>query len=365
MKKILAILLLSATIFSLASCSDEYKPVKSTKEEAKAIMSLPVGNDEYDVRYELYRAFFLTYRDQVDGGNRSVWSSANKGEYINRINELIIDKAATIYATLHFAESLGIDPYSDDFESQITETVRIGVEGNGSDVVGHDGDYDAYLESLKQMNLNYSVSTLLIRYELALEAINEYYAGRVDAVLGNLGDGYDIKEEDVRAYYYGEECARVLYIFYQDGVKSDLALEAIRSEMSGLSGDIDVALYIINHSMGLESELIKNGKVSGSIIGKYALNDLYYRDFTAAALALEKGKVSSVIKTEGDDPGSYILYKLEKADEHFTAEYQTIRASYIDNLVGKSIANIKAAMKNGVSYTKNYDDVEHSNISMD
>ena len=364
MKKILAALLLLVTLTSLFACGTKYKPVKSTKEESKVVMTVSAGGKSYDVRYELYRAFFLNNRDQVDGGDRSVWSGADAEKYISRINNLIADDVATIYSTLHFAESLGIDPYSKKFEESITEYVRIGVEGNG-EVTGHGGDYEAYLASLKEMNLNYSVSVLLIRYQLALEAINEYYSGRVDEVLGNLGSEYEVKAEDVRSYYFGEECARVLHLFYQEGVKSDLELENARAAIAGADSDLSVALYIINNSMGLESELIKDKKVTGSIVGKYALDSDYYSDYAEAAFSLSVGETSDVIRVKGENPGAYVIYKLDKTEEHFNDNYSVIRSSYIDNLVGKRLSEIKRDMTGSVSYTAKYDEINHSSVSMD
>lgn len=364
MKRILTALLLIATLTSLFSCKEKYKPVKSTKEESKVVMTVSADGKKYDVKYELYRAFFLNNKSAVDGGDSSVWSGADAEKYISRINRLIAGDAATIYSTLHFAESLGIDPYSKDFEEKITEYVRIGVEGNG-DVKGHGGDYDAYLASLKEMNLNYSVSVLLIRYQLALEAINEYYSGKVDEVLGNLGSDYEIKEDDVRSYYFGDECARVLHIFYQDGVKNDEELENIRTAISGADSDLSVALYIINNSMGLESELIKDKKVTGSIVGKYALDSTYYSAYTDAAFSLSVGMTSEIIKIKGENPGAYVIYKLGKSEEHFNDNYSVIRSSYIDNMVGKNLAEIKSDMTGSVSYTAKYDEIIHPSISMD
>ncbi len=365
MKKIAAALLIILTLLSAVSCSGSYKPVKSTKEEAKTVMTVSYDGEDYDIKYELYRAFFLNFKNEVDNGNADAWKSDGAEEYIKKINGMIADNSVKIYAAFALAESLGIDVYSKEFDNEIEEYVRIGVEGNGSDIKGHGGDYEKYLVSLKEMNLNYSVSTLLIRYQLALEAINEYYAGKVDEVLGNVGGDFEIKEEDVRNYYFGEECARLLHIFYAEGVKSDGELLSIRDAMSKETDALGVALYIINHSSGLESDLIKNKKVSGMIIGKYAMNDLYYSKYTEAAFSLDSGELSEVIKISGNSGGSYIIYKLDKSEEHFSDNYETIKTSYIDNMIGKKLFDIEEQMKTGINYTKNYDSISHFDISMD
>ncbi len=363
MKRITASVLLVIAVFSLFSCSNKYKPVKSTKEEAKVVLTLEVDNEEYEIKYELYRAFFLNYKSEIDKGDASVWSSDRADEYINKINKKIISSAATIYSALHLAEQLGIDPYSRSFENRIDEYVRIGVEGNGA-VTGHGGDYDAYLASLKKMNLNYSVSILLIRYQLALEAINEYYTGRVDEVLGNIGGDAEIKTEDVEEYYYSDECARILYVFYQDGVKTDEQLEKIKSGIEASDSDLSAAEYIIGHSFMTGSELIKDGKVTGTILGKYVLDEIYYSEYTDAAMSLAAGQTSEIIKIKGDGAGAYIIYKLAKGPEHFSAEYDKIRTSYIDNLIGKKLHEISTELSENSDFDDKYSEIDHSNISM-
>ena len=90
MKKLTSIVLIIATlvlsILSLASCTkNKYTPVESTAEEKKVVMTLSIDSDKYEVKYEIYRALFLELRDEVYGGDRSVWSVENKAEYIEKI----------------------------------------------------------------------------------------------------------------------------------------------------------------------------------------------------------------------------------------------------------------------------------------
>ena len=92
-KSVIAVLLIVASLLSLFGCKKEkYPPVESTEEENKIVMRLQYQDKTYEVKYELYRAFFLNYKSQVDGGDESVWSGDNKAEYINKINELITAK---------------------------------------------------------------------------------------------------------------------------------------------------------------------------------------------------------------------------------------------------------------------------------
>ena len=172
MKKVLAVAVALLTLFSVTACAGKYKPVKSTREEAETVMRFNFDGEEYEVKYELYRALFLNYKNQVDGGDPSVWSGDNSEKYAKEIDALILNRAAEIYSVLAFAGKLGFDPYSKDIEKEISSRIEMSVDGNGADVVGFGGDYDAYLNSLKEINLNYSVQTLMLRYSIMLEKIN-------------------------------------------------------------------------------------------------------------------------------------------------------------------------------------------------
>ena len=95
MKKIIAFILLAASLFTLASCGDEdYPPVESSAVEAQVVMTIEFEEKKYDVKYELYRALFLSLRKSVDGGDASVWTGDNKSEYIGKIDAIIKKRIA-------------------------------------------------------------------------------------------------------------------------------------------------------------------------------------------------------------------------------------------------------------------------------
>ena len=93
MKKIIALLLALVCLGSLISCKrkPKYEPVESTEEENTTVMTLTIGEDKYQVKYELYRHFFLNYKSTVDGGNADVWNGESKEKYIAEIDKIIIN----------------------------------------------------------------------------------------------------------------------------------------------------------------------------------------------------------------------------------------------------------------------------------
>ena len=367
-KKILAALLTLAAIFGLSACSDDettYPPVESTKEEMKTVMTLSFDAEEYDIPYELYRAFFLQYKSVIDGGDEEVWQSENKAKYIEEIDSLIISKIASIYSVLHVSKKAGIDPYSKDFDEQVAEYITISVEGGsfGNTVLeGFGGDYDKYLLSLKEMNLNYSVTDLLLRYSLAQERVRAFYAGDPDSNDPEKADGaLDYTREDVKAFYDGSESARIIRAFFASEAFSEERVNEIRDSISSKNSESAVASYIIQFSL-TGGEDIKNGEV----LGKYSLDAAYYSEITAATFELVPGETGEVIRLITDKENGYtVIYRAEKSDEHFDKCYDSIASVYVENEIGRLFHSAETALKESAEYTDFLNGLDRSSISMD
>ena len=363
MKRTLTLVLAIALLLSLISCGATYEPVPSTEEEARVVMTLSIGGEEYEIKYELYRAFFLTYKDEVDGGDESVWSGESAGEYISRINEIIISRAAEIFAAIHVAGELGFDAYSSEADEKINDYVRVSVEGGSFDgvLVEGEGSYEKYLESLKEMNLNYSVQALLIRYSLAVTAINEYYYGTEDPVLGNDGGDFEFDEDDVRDFYFGEDCARVMSIFLYSHAYDDTRVKEIRDTIAEKSGKTAVAQYMISFSTAGYDEIF-NGKVEG----RYALDPAYYGDYVGEVFSLASGEVSEPIKIDfGESDGYYIVYRLDADDDYLDGHYDEVKHTYLANELGRTLDTAAATLVESALQSAAYAEIIHSEISMD
>ena len=378
MKKIIAIILALTAIFSLFSCNKatEYPAVESTEEEARTVMTLSLDGKTYDVKYELYRAFFLTYKSKVDGGDESVWSGDSKDTYIRLIDEMIVDRVVEIYSAFAICERIGFDLYSKNVEKKIKENVRISVEGGSYGSTTLDGyeSYDAYLAALKSLNLNYSVQVLLLRYAIAIDAIDTHYIGTAssDDIDANVSIGaIKYTKDDVRNFYFSEDCVRVLRANFQKGISytPEEKAEQLRSKIvdasrtPGSLEDKENAVFLAIISSGLYSNTaeIKNGYV----IGKYNLERSYYGDMTDAALSLSEGEVSQPIDVVSDVEDSYyILYRSYKSEELFEANYEDIKYVYLMNYVGEITHGVASDLKKSVSYTDVMTTLDHAAIGM-
>lgn len=368
MKKIIALLLLITSLFVLVSCGEkEYEPVESSAVEAQVVMTIKFEEKKYDVKYELYRALFLNLRESVDGGDASVWSGDNKADYVAKIDGIIRARITEIYSVLHIANKIGIDVYSSEFDKAVKEYIKASVEGGYYDEIkieGFGGDYQKYLDSLKQANLNYSVQDLLLRYSLATEKIYEYYAGYLDGeyieetVQGKL----EYTREDVLAFYNSNECVRVMRAFLPKAYFSATRAAEIRDKIveKASFGDEEVGNYIIGISSTASSD-VKNGE----LIAKHNLDTAYYEELEEAAFELAYFEVSEVISvTTGYEDGYVILYKIVKNDSHFDSCYDYITSVYVQNEIGKIIDMAAASMLEAIETTSVLEALDYAGISM-
>ena len=313
MKKIISLILLLCLLFTLASCETTYEPIASTAEESATVMTIRYEGEEYTVPYELYRAFFLQLKSEVDGGNAAVWTGEEKEKYVEKIDGLILERIVDIYATFHIAKRIGIDLYSEENEEILDDYIRAGVEGgtvDGMNFEGFEGNYDAYLASLHEMNLNYSAQRTLLRYALASVLLDYYYKGSADTP-GEL----KYTEDDVREFYFGEECARVIEGYFPEGAtnKTYEDLVTLRDRVAKASSETEAAVIIINAVTTVGEDILR-----GSIIGRYSRDSIYYSELTEAALSLSVGEASELIKVStGFEDGYYVLYKTEKSESNF------------------------------------------------
>lgn len=364
MKKIISLVIILAALVSLASCGKKYEPIPSTEEESRVVMTLTLDGESYDVKYELYRAMFLTYKTAVDGGDSSVWSGDKKAEYIERIHSMILARVTDIYAALHLADKIGINMYSGSVNSQIEEYIKLSVEGGvwGDEVLlGHDS-YDAYLESLAKLGMNYSVSELIYRYAIAIDLINEHYAGTPSSDGTTLeGGALEYTKDGVRDFYFSDDAVRYMWAFIQSEYAGAYErAESIRAAMLKKEGDDEaVAITIISNSLSSATDVKR-----GAVIGRYSLDEENYGALTEEAFSTSISSVSDIVEIKvGAEPGFFVLYPIAKTDEHFDESYAEILSVYLENEIGKRLAEVQEALTESAVATDVLTELDYSKIT--
>ena len=366
MKRIIClILLIILSLMNFASCGG-YDPVPSTEEEMQVVMTLALDGEEYEVKYELYRALFLTYKETVDGGDESVWSGDKKNEYIAAIHDMIVARITDIYATLHHAKAIGINMYSKSIDSKIEEYIKISIEGGtyGDETTPGYESYDAYLAALAKIGINYSVQELIFRYSIALDMIAEHYLGTPkEDLLGNVSyDGGALKytREDVESFYFSDDSVRYISAFVQsEYANAKKRAEALHERMKEHEGD-DKAVSIEIYSSSISSDADLN---AGTVIGRYVLDGENYGGLTDAAFATPVGRVSDIVEaTLGEAAGFFILYPIDKSSQHFESCYDYIAAVYAENEIGKLLTNTQNRLTQSAKATSVLESLDYSKI---
>ena len=349
-KKILFLLLAAALLFSLCSCKNEYKPVPSTNEEKKTVFS--VG--KYDVPYELFRTFFLTEKEAIDGGDKSVWIGDKAEKSREDALAVIIPEVCDIYAMFSLCEAYGIDINSEEIEKKVKQFVKLSVEGGtigDSAVLGFE-DYDAYLEYLKTLYMNDSVSRLLIKYSICEEMAREKFI-----------EEYEFTEDDVYAFFKGEECARITWLrrLYEYSSLSPEYEREIANKAHAKMGEAksfdDIIKALVQHSTSTSTSDIENG----FYIGRYTLDEEYMSEVIDAAFSLKAGEFSDVIENYY---GLYVVYVMEKDESYLENEagYEEICKLYLNNQFYRALNEHKKRLLSDVSYTSFFGSLNFAEI---
>ncbi len=358
MKKIICCILLLACVLSLLSCSvGKYDPVDSTDEERRVMMTLSFEGEEYEVRYELYRALFLNFSAEYADEGDGYFDTEEGAAALSEINARIVELVTDIYGALHLAKKTGFDPYSRSVDEEISELIAADVD---SDHYG--GDYEKYLAELKRLNMNYAVQDLILRYQLAYDHIIEYYTGTIDFdnPSQNMTEGaLEFTKDDVRDFYFSDDSVRVSVITVNYALPYADALR-IRDNIAAKADSSAALNYAISCTISDPDDIF-----NGVVIGNKSVDYVFYGDVKSAAFKLGVGDTSEVIEiTRNIDADWWILYGLDKTEEHFEECYDDIQSAYVSHKIGLILDNVKTELAKSIAETDTYKNLVHSEIGM-
>ena len=213
-----------------------------------------------------------------------------------------------------------------------------------------------------------------MRYAIAVDAIDTHYIGTAssDDVDINITEGViEYTEEDVRNFYFSDDCARVLRANFQKAISytpleraeklRDKLIDAAASKTTPEEKETAVFNAIIGSGLYSNTAEMKNGYV----IGKYNLENSYYGDMTDATFSLSEGEVSDPIDVVSDVENSYyIVYRTFKSEDHFLANYDDIKYVYLTNYVGEIAHGVSLELEGSLVYTDILKGLDRSSIEM-
>ncbi len=355
MKRILRtavlLLLICGCLLALLACGNDgfYDPIKSSSRDRRVIAEL----GEEEVKYELFRYFFLSRIDEYDGGDRSLWSSdpalweEAEADVINQICE--------IYAVFRVCRDWGIDPEGENIQNAVNISIAMDIDGgilsDGTMVSGY-GSVDAYKAALAEYHCTDAVRRLLYRYKACLEALDSFIVD--NHVKGQLS----ITDADLVTFANGDNCVHVnrVFVSYESFLNNrDAALEhaeRLHGALLNADGRYDVMVEKV-FSQALSS--VNTDPEAGIWYGRLSTSERDYPDYYKTIFSIREGEISDIIE-EWD--GYYIVYGMDRTiDLNDILTKNTLTSLYLEEMYWDDIREATEAYAAAITYTKHYEDI--------
>lgn len=331
-------------LFSLCACG--YRPVKSTKDESATVFSF---DGKHEVKYELFRFLFLQKKQAESNGDDSYFEGKDKNALFAEYAKEAEREAAKVYALFSLCEKYGVDPYAEEIEDEITETIKATIDGDETNE-GY-GSKRAYLDDIRTVFLNDSVYRLYLRYDICERLLAAQL--KKDGVIG-------AEWADVSAYYCGDEtvCATWVLIPYSNlGGYTEGMRRELYEQAKGKSND-DFKKMAAQYALTQSPDEL----AIGLYFGRYEY-DALYQELVETAFSLEEGETSEPFYS-GD--GLYILRRLPKDLSYIADEdnREALNEGYMLGSFGAMLAEEEARLLSSVSYTETYEALVFDSVKM-
>lgn len=339
-----AIGLLLVLLVSLTACgSSGYREVKSKRAWRKTVLTI----DGEDVSFELLRFYFFRHTSEVDGGDPSLWSGDGAEELTKKALDLAVADICDLYALFAVCRSYGIDPERDDIDALVNEYVTYDVDGGYPDgstlVTGFGGDYDKYLESLRELHLTDTVKRLLYRYAACLKVLNAYIQNGAEGQAG-------ADDAALQKFLDSDDCVHVNYAELQKVAYTRERAEEIHAQMKAAEGNLTKLGELVTH----HRPTAENPR-SGEYYSRYA-TDATNTVLYDLIFSLRPGEVSDLVEI-GD---SYYIYYGMKKD----ASTEEIRSLYLEEFfMYRKMAGKAEVLKTKVEYKAAYNALTYASLS--
>ena len=301
LKRILALLLVLCSL-CLTSCGGKYREVRSSRKDRQVVAQI----GKYDVKYEIVRALFHTMKPDVDGGDESVWDSAEAPVYFERTMDKVEKYLLDIFGAFALAESIGIDPYGKEIDEMIDSYVTIDIDGgsfNGTTIQGY-GSKKAYLEALAKFHYTDSANRFMYRYTATVAKIHEYYTQTF--ANGTIA----ISDVILQQFLLGPDVVHVHWVYrektdeYTDEKWDEYMQDEVRAQLLPLEGREEILDEVRRMALYLTEINMQHGfYLTENTVG------MQYAKIVETAKWLSPYEVSDVIEV-GD--GYYVLVGMER-----------------------------------------------------
>lgn len=292
------VLLIAFVIFAVKHAVNKYQEEQYLANYGQA--AITVG--EYTVNYDLYRYFYLNYRDELRASHTDANGNIHTAALDADIRSRIAEAVCGLYGTVSLADDYGITPSDGDVRAAAVEyvdAIKAYHKENKLDFNGELAD-------------NYMTEEIFV-FLMSLDSLED----KLFAALVSDGGAIEDNDEKLLEILAGDDFVRAKQIFIENDkgetVEENRAIaeEALAAYRDGVSFDTLIGRYSEDLAMPAD--------------GYYFTHMEMIEAFENAAFALQDGEVSPVVESED---GFHILLRLPKDAAYLQENFEDLKSQY-------------------------------------
>ena len=313
--KILALLLAFLFIMpTFLACKSQ--PIKAGKRALATVGT--VG--EFEVPYEELYFFANNYKQSF--GDK--YGDAAK-DHSDELREAVYKDIVANYAVLTLAKEAGLSTDSEEVQEEVQSRLDSYIE---EDFDGKRSKYKKYLkeQGITDNYIRFSIAVDIVYSQLVSEYLKTGAINSDEQYVKNA-----IKEEFVRTWH--------IMIPNEDGnaANYDLAKEALDKINAGTS-----MFEMIGSKYNKDFMLTTTD-------GYYFTKGIMDESYEKAAYDLEVGEISGIVESTAQIDGEqincyYIIQRLELEDAYITANFETLRSTYLTSCVYEKVETLQSSL---------------------
>lgn len=321
------ILLVAFVVYAITHAIDKYKEEQYLANYGQA--AITVG--EYTVNYDLYRYFYLNYRDELKAEYTDATGNVQTAALDAEIRSRVAEAVCGLYGAVSLADDYGITPSDGDVRAAALEYVE-------AIKAYHQQNELDYKEELAA---NYMTEEIFV-FLMSIDSLED----KLFATLVSDGGAIEDNDEELLAILAGDDFVRAKQIFIENDKGETVednrakAEEALAAYLDGEKFDTLIGQYSEDFSMP-----------SG---GYYFTYMEMIEPFEEAAFSLEDGEISPVVESAD---GFHLILRLPKDEAYLQENFEDLKAQYQTSAFyrmidarGASLRATETAYVRGLSY---------------
>lgn len=345
--KIISVMLVLASLFSLVSCSKSvFSGVESTDEELRVVGKI----GDYEVLYDELYYLIMSCKDimKIKYGNDMWENEATAAQYEDELREMVLERITANYAVLTLCEEYGFKNvlknkdiakrvnaeiesilYSFALQNDIEVTLDQSMTGKLTYTYEKGGKEKArehFKDALKASYLSERVMRLTLATEFAFERLTDILTGEKNEII--------YSDADIEEFMFSDAFICTRHVFIQNDSNETLeanralAEEALEKYKSGWPMD-----QLISSKY--------NDDVTAPLAGYYFTYNEMDEAYEKAAFALKEGEVSGIVETED---GFFIIERYKKSSSYMLGNIATFAQQIVYALVNQKVTEHQAEL---------------------